>query len=156
MIELKIPGQDKIILENIVFDLNGTLAIDGRISPDNLELLKTLRGEINLIIVTAGTHGNLDLVKEETGIDVVKIEPRKEAEQKLEYISKLGLSKTAAVGNGQNDILMLKKAVLSIVVLEKEGCVPEAISSSDILVKNTADLLNLFLNPNRIVATLRK
>lgn len=155
MIEINIPGQNSLNIENIIFDLNGTLAVDGKISDEIINLLSKLKKHVNIYVVTAGTHGGLEKIKEETGLDIVKIESGREAEQKLDFIKNIDPTKTIAAGNGKNDIMMLKEAILSISVIEGEGCTTEAILSSDISVRSARDLLELLLKPTRIMATLR-
>jgi soluble P-type ATPase len=75
--------------------------------------------------------------------------------EKLNYIKKTGFNETACFGNGRNDRLMLKMAVLGIAVLQAEGAAYESISAADILVNNISDGLALFLKPLRLKATLR-
>ena len=76
--------------------------------------------------------------------------------QKEQYIRKLGADKVAAVGNGNNDSKMLEASRLSICVSLKEGCSIEALGVSQIFVQSPIDAIDLFLNPKRLVATLRR
>jgi P-type E1-E2 ATPase len=75
--------------------------------------------------------------------------------QKEEYIKKLGAEKVAALGNGNNDVLMIKAARLGIAVSLKEGCSIETLKAAHILVMSPIDAINLFLRPKRLIATLR-
>ncbi|MPN17053.1 hypothetical protein SDC9_164402 [bioreactor metagenome] len=50
---------------------------------------------------------------------------------------------------------MFKIASLSIAVLEKEGMCATLLSGADIIVKSIEDGINLLLNPNALIATLR-
>ena len=60
-----------------------------------------------------------------------------------------------AIGNGSNDVLMLKEAALGIGVIGEEGCSKEILKEADFIVKNITDALSALLHPERIVATLR-
>ena len=86
----------------------------------------------------------------------VKLAPGGEAEQKFEYIQKLGAFETVAIGQGTNDRLMLKGAALGICVLSPEGTAVETMLSADIIVPDILSALELFLSPSRLKATLRQ
>lgn len=156
MLEVDVPGWKHLRIENLVLDLNGTLAVDGEVSTEVVERLEQLKEKLRLVVITAGTHGHLEELRGILGIEILKIEPGKEAEQKRDYVHKLGAEKTAAVGNGANDKLMLEEAALAVTVLEKEGLVSEIINSAHILVGDIRVALDLLLNPLRLVATLRR
>ena len=63
---------------------------------------------------------------------------------------------TVAVGNGNNDQLMLKESGLGIAVLQGEGMSRAAMENADIIVKDISDAFDLLLNPQRLIATLRE
>ncbi|HZY44758.1 MAG TPA: HAD hydrolase family protein, partial [Anaerolineae bacterium] len=63
---------------------------------------------------------------------------------------------TVAIGNGANDVEMLKAAAIGIAVLGREGTASEAIAAADIVTLNVIDAIDLLLNPKRLVATLRR
>lgn len=155
MLELAIPGFKEILLANVVFDLNGTLAKDGLITPSVVNGLKKLQEKLGVMIATAGTHGHLEEVQE-LGFKVQLLQKGKEAEQKLKLLEELGALKTAAVGNGANDYLMIERAALSVTVLGKEGAYPPLLKVSHLVVSTPEDAIGLFLNPKRIIATLRR
>ena len=75
---------------------------------------------------------------------------------KLRVLESLDPTKTVAVGNGNNDHLILKEAALGIAVLGDEGMSFSAMKHADIIVKNISDALDLFLRPKRLIATLRE
>jgi len=60
-----------------------------------------------------------------------------------------------ALGNGNNDALMLRATRLGIAVCLREGCSKKAIEASQILVKSPIDAIDLLLLPKRLIATLR-
>ncbi|MBE0447689.1 MAG: HAD hydrolase family protein, partial [Actinobacteria bacterium] len=61
-----------------------------------------------------------------------------------------------AIGNGSNDVEMLKKAKLGIAVIGREGCACDALKAADIVMNSSADALDLLINSNRLIATLRR
>ncbi len=67
----------------------------------------------------------------------------------------LGGDSTIVVGNGFNDIPMFKESMISIAVIEKEGCSGKLIAEADIVVKSIEDVFEMLLKTNRIKATLR-
>lgn len=157
MFELQIPGFKEIKIEYLVFDLNGTLTVDGAID-DEITFLVNMVSEIyglKVYIATAATRGiPLNIAKKLNA--EIKVVKANEAEEKVKFITELGSNRVCAIGNGANDVLMLKEAALSICVLGEEGAYPEAIYVSDIVVKSINDALKLFLHPKRLLATLRK
>ncbi len=68
-IHIKIPWGNKYVLENLVFDLNGTLANDGEVTEETKKLLKELSNEIIIHVITADTHNTADDLKKRTGWD---------------------------------------------------------------------------------------
>jgi len=156
MIKIEIPGRESLQLENLVLDLNGTIAVDGDVDLQLIDRLRELAKSLKPYIITAGTHGKLDQLKDALGIDIHKIEPAKEAEQKQTFIRDLGADKTVALGNGANDKLMLKDAAIGIAVIGVEGASIDTILSGDVVVRNAKDALDLLLKPKRLIATLRK
>ena len=76
--------------------------------------------------------------------------------EKEEYVKSLGASSCVAVGNGNNDIEMLKTASLGIAIMGDEGCATQTLLVSDATCKSIEDALELFLSPKRLIATLRK
>jgi len=73
----------------------------------------------------------------------------------LKIIRELGPEKIVAIGNGSNDVLMLREAALGIGVIGEEGCSKDVLKEADLVVKNVIDALSILLHPERIVATLR-
>jgi soluble P-type ATPase len=156
MIEIDIPGNRIIRLQNLLFDYNGTLAVDGSLLPNVKEMLIELSGKLNIHIVTADTFG---MVKEKmSGLEctINIITAGNEQLQKLSYLQSLKAEETVCMGNGSNDVLMLEQATLGILVIGNEGAAASCFKHADIVCNNIQDALNLLLNPQRIIATLRK
>jgi P-type E1-E2 ATPase len=156
MIELNIPGRGLIQLQHLVCDVNGTLALDGQLMDGVKQRLSVLSDRLTLHMLTADTHGRQDIIDRQLGITAVRIPPGNEAEQKAEYINKLGAENCVAVGQGANDVGMLQAAALGICVLSPEGSAVETMLQADIVTSNIFEALELLEKPIRIVATLRK
>jgi soluble P-type ATPase len=75
---------------------------------------------------------------------------------KLRVLESLDPTRTVAIGNGNNDHLILKEAALGIAVLGEEGMSILAMKDADIVVKDISNALDLFLKPKRLIATLRE
>jgi len=83
------------------------------------------------------------------------IEGEGHASQKKDYVINLGAGKVVALGNENNDVLMLKAARPGIAVCLREGCSREALEASMIFVTSPVNAINLLLNPKSLIATLR-
>lgn len=155
MLMLDIPGMKSLEIENVVFDYNGTLAVDGSISMEVKNLILKLKDMLNVYILTADTYGTVSKECEQINLNV-KTFPRENAgKAKEEIVEKLGGSRTVCIGNGFNDIQMLSKASLSVAVIGREGCCTKLILAADIVVNSIEDAFELLLKPQRIKATLR-
>jgi P-type E1-E2 ATPase len=156
MIELNIPGRGLIQLQHLVCDVNGTLAVDGQLLEGVKQRLSTLRDRLTLHLLTADTHGKQDIIDQQLSLKAMRLQPGNEAEQKANYVRKLGAETSVAIGQGANDAGMLRVASLGICVLSPEGTAVEALQEADLVVASVNEALDLLEKPLRIVATLRK
>jgi len=154
MININIPGWGEIDIENMVIDLNGTLATDGKIPQEVKERIIKLSEITNIYILTSDTYGTALVECRDMKVKLVIIEGEESEKGKFEFIKSLELEKTVAIGNGNNDKLILKEAALGIAVLGEEGLSVSATKNADVLVKNILDALDLFLKPKRLIATM--
>jgi soluble P-type ATPase len=143
-------------IENIVLDLNGTIATDGKIPSEVREKINCLSDKTKIYILTADTQGTASEEGSDMEVVLPKVSEKDSTEVKLRLLESLGPARTVVVGNGNNDDLILKEAALGIAVLGEEGMSVSSMKNADILVKNISDALNLFLKPKRLVATLRE
>jgi soluble P-type ATPase len=156
MININIPGWGNMEIDNIVLDMNGTIATDGIIPSEVKEKINSLSGGVKIYILTADTQGTAGEESSDVKAELLKVSEEDSAEIKLEVMESLDPTRTVAIGNGSNDHLILKEAALSIAVLGNEGASFSAIKNADILVKDISDALDLFLKPKRLIATLRE
>ena len=156
MIEIDIPGQRTYRFEYLVFDLNGTLSLDGNIIEGVRERLDLLRGMVDILIVTADTRGRAQELEQSLQVKIHKVDPGDEQAQKLKLVQQLGNETTVSIGNGSNDASILKESILGICVLGPEGTSSEAIANCDLVISDINAALDLLLKPERLIATLRK
>lgn len=156
MIEMTIPGKGIIRLENLVCDVNGTLAEDGELIPGIEKKFEQLSDRLKIHLVTADTHGLQEKIDFQLNLKAIRVKPGDEARQKSDIIKKLGSNSCAAIGQGANDTLMLKEAAIGICVLSAEGTSAAALASCDIVTRDIFSALELFEKPQRIQATLRQ
>ena len=152
--KIDIPGWGDVDIENIVIDLDGTIATDGKISLEVKEKVGALSSLAKIYILTANTHGPAN--EEILGMkaELIKVPNEDSKRGKLDFLKTLNLEMTVAIGNGSNDQLILKEAALGIAVLGDEGVSASAMKSADIVVKNIQNALDLFLKPKRLITTL--
>ena len=155
MIELEVPGADRLRLRNLVLDYNGTLALDGRLLEGVAPRLRALAGRLRVSVVTADTFGCARRELEGLPCEVVLIAPGKEDAAKTAHVRDLGAGETVAVGNGRNDRGMLGEAALGIAVIQEEGAAVEAVNAADVVASDIHAALSLLEHPLRLVATLR-
>lgn len=156
MLEITLPGRGRaLILKHLLIDLNGTLTNAGKLD----ELVKSqiikLKEKLEIYLLTADTYGTAKLISEELGIKLIEVDAINGGQDKRLFLHQLNAQEAVAIGNGFNDIEMLAEANLSIVIMGQEGCALPALLQADIAVTNIKDALDLLLNPERIIATLR-
>jgi len=156
MLRMEIPGRGAYAVEFLVLDMNGTISTDGRIPSKFRDKINLLAKRLKVYILTADTRGDAQERLGRIAAELVRIEGEEQAQQKKEFVSRIGPEKTIAVGNGYNDHLMVKEAALGIAVIGREGAAKETVSNADVVVNEIADALDLILKPLRHQATLRK
>ncbi len=156
MIELEIPGRGNLQLKRLVLDVNGTLAVDGRLLEGVAKRLSALRDRLEVHLVTADTHGQQFAIDRQLNLQAVRLQPGDEAAQKAAFVRSLDAGTVAAIGQGANDAEMLRLAALGICVLSREGTAVETLLAADLAAPDILSALELFEKPLRLVASLRK
>ncbi len=146
----------------ILLDLNGTIATDGKIKEGVKERLSMLKEKAEIYILSADTFGTLDDIANDLNVKGMRVDKERYGSEKiaklkiLENLKKENPNKKIiAIGNGNNDELLLKNADLGICVIGDEGAWTKTLLSSDIVVKDIIDALDLLLKENRLKATSR-
>ena len=156
MIELTIPGRPRVRLEHLVSDVNGTLALDGRLIEGLAKRIASLQERLTVHLLTADTHGQQAEIDRQLNLSATRLAPGGEQQQKRTYVENLGADGVVAIGQGANDALMLKAAAIGICVLSIEGAAAETLLAADIVVPDIFAALDLLDRPLRLVASLRK
>ncbi len=155
MIRIDIPGNGPVVITDVMFDYNGTIATDGRLIDGVGAAMNRLADRLDFHVVTADTFGSVKAQLEDIQADVVLISNQNQDQKKLDVLNRIGADNTMAVGNGVNDSLMLKHAGLGIAVLGEEGMAMAALTSADLMVRHILDVFSFFDDPKRLIATLR-
>ncbi len=153
---IEIPNYRTVTITDIVCDYNGTIAKDGIVLPEIKEIFQRLSSDFTLYVITADTFGSVKAQLEGYGAQIKILTSSDHTQEKADFVASLSADHCAALGNGNNDCKMLKDAAIGIAVLGDEGCSRETMISADIMVQNSADALSLFLEPKRLIATLRR
>lgn len=155
MLRLEVPGASPFLLEHLVLDYNGTLAVDGELLPGVAERLAGLAATLAVHVVTADTFGSVHLACAGFPRTLKIIGPTRQGVAKLEYLRELGEDRAVAVGNGANDEKMLRAARLGIALVQAEGASAACLGAADVVAASIQDALDLLEKPGRLAATLR-
>lgn len=150
-VRLEVPG-GPVAFRHLVLDFTGTLSLDGGLLPGVEERLRHLASELKITVLTADTFGTVRGAMRELPVEIQIIGDGKE---KADVVSSLGPGEVIAVGNGRNDIPMMKAAGLSVAVLGPEGSAGGLLTCADVVARDIRDALDLILHPLRLKATLR-
>ena len=154
MIEVNIPGRRKYQIENIVFDYNGTIALDGEMSIETINNIKELSKLVKIYILTADTYGTVTAKCHGLPVKLITFPSDNAAVYKRNLVESLK-GDTICFGNGFNDIEMFKVSTISVCIMGEEGCSGKLITLSDIVVSSIHDGFELLFKTDRIKATLR-
>lgn len=155
MMKINIPGREEMTICNLVLDYNGTVACNGKVLDGVIERLQRIKSEIDVYILTADTYGTVKKEFENTGIDVHILTKDNGTLEKQEFVIGLGAHETISIGNGNNDVAMLKESGLSIGIIGGEGCAAKVLMNVDIVVTDILEALALVMEPVKMKATLR-
>ena len=156
MLAIDIPGRGQLQLEHLVFDVNGTLAVDGVLIDGVVAGLERLKGTLDIHLLTADTHGRQAELDRQLGLTAVRIPLGGEAEAKAAFVQDLGADRVLAIGQGANDAGMLREAAIGVAVLSAEGTSTEALQAADLVVPDIVLGLALVEHPMRLKASLRR
>lgn len=152
--QVSIPGQDVLLINHLVLDFNGTVALDGVILPVVKEKLIELAKLMKIYVLTADSNGSAAKECEGLPVELHIIGPKNQKEEKRNFVRTITPGITV-FGNGVNDELMFREADLSIAVIGKEGCATTTLLASKIVVNDIVDGLDLLLMHHRLIPTLR-
>lgn len=153
-IQIEIPGRGLVVLHHAVFDINGTLTVDGQLIEGVDALIAELKQRVEVHLLTADTFGAGAAIGARLGVASHHITGG--GAEKARIVRELGAAHVAAIGNGANDAPMFNEAALAIAVLGEEGLSVEALQAADVAAQRIHDAIRLLLTPKRLVATLRR
>jgi P-type E1-E2 ATPase len=149
---IEIPGRDRLELQFLLLDVNGTLSDRGKLLDGVAERLAALRGNLDPRLLSADTFATLASIAEQLALPA---QIAASAQEKLAVLHELDASLCVAVGNGSNDAGMLAEAALGIAVIGPEGASTQALAAADVVCASILDALDLLLEPRALAATLR-
>lgn len=155
MYQVDVPGIGDLVFEHLILDMNGTVSTDGLLIPGVKWRISKLREKLNIYLVTADTFGSARDAASRMDVELKVVSQLNGTQDKEDFVGMLGREKTIAIGNGFNDVGMMRTAGLSIVVIGQEGCSVDALKCARIAVRDIRDALDLLLEPQRLRATLR-
>lgn len=143
-------------------DFTGTLSCRGKLSLGVREQLLMLNEWIDIHVISSDSFGTAKGEFSElpfvTFKDLSKVKGAHDV-AKQRYVQKLQPVHVVALGNGNNDRLMLqttkKAGGLAIGVDNGEGCSADAVMNADLIITGAVNALNLLLIRNSCKATLR-
>lgn len=148
-----IPGKGPLEIKTIILDLNGTLSVGGNIVDGSDKLLAKLKeAGFRIVLFTGNTRNDADQICQQLGIEW---RLAKNAEDKQHLAHEFESSSCVSIGNGLIDLQLMKAVALRIVTLQAEGVHVQTMLNSDIIVPSFIDALELLLDPQRLIATLR-
>lgn len=156
MVTVEIPGYDtKLELKYLVLDFNGTLAIDGILFKGLKSQIEEMSKLMEIHVVTGDGFGTAKLQLEGVACQLKILGKENEAVQKKAYVEQLGVEHVLAVGNGRNDLEMVRAAKLGIIVVQEEGASAQSMMAADIICRSIFDVFAMIHEPRKIRATLR-
>ena len=156
MITLSIPGfKEELRIKHLMLDFNGTLAVAGKLIDGVREALRGLANKPEIHIITGNTFGTTEEECKGIPCKITLLDAENQGLEKEKYSMGLNPLTVIGIGNGRNDMLMIKAAAIGIVVIQKEGAASETLAVADIVCTSVIDALELINNPMRLKATLR-
>lgn len=156
MLNIKIPGCKNLKVDKLVFALNGTIACNGRLIAGVKEAINRLAADFEIYVLTTDEKEKAAEILRDLEVELVVIAQNESSRSKAEFVEKLGRKSVISVGNGNNDVQMLKNAELSIVVLGAEGTVSAAVKAASLVSRDIVESLEIIASPERIKSTLQK
>ena len=162
-IEIPIPFfATPLRITRIVSDYTGTLSFHGRLIPGVQDRLGKLQALVKIDVLTADSSGTAD--RELGGMPFLTVKKYEDSEHhdflKQTHAEKYNPGQIAALGNGNNDVLLLKTVKqaggLAVAVDNGEGCSVEAMQNANIFIVGIVNALDLLVERTWCTATLRR
>lgn len=152
--KINVPGSGLYDLRTLVLDLNGTIALNGKLVPGVKQRIQKIKSlGLDVYIFTGDTRGTGLKTAKILGVNLVKAGT---ASEKLSALKKIKPINCVTIGNGAIDDKFLKYSRLGIAVLQSEGVHVNALMAADILMPSINDALDILINKTTFISTLRK
>ena len=151
-LKLDIPGRDRLVLDYLLLDQNGTLSTKGELIPEVSERLNQLSSSLSIHILSGDSFGTLAMIATDLGVDARRVDT---GADKRAFADQLGGFRCVAIGNGYNDVAMLDGCAISIAIIGQEGASSCATLAADIVCCSILDALDLLLDTRMLVSTLK-
>ena len=151
-IRIDIPGRKPLLLTHLITDFTGTLSKDGVLLPGVAGRLRRVARRLRIIVATADTFGTARTALR--GLPV-RVELVRTGPDKAALMREIGPRRVVAIGNGRNDVPMMKAAALGMAVIGPEGAFGGLPSVADVVFRDVNDALDALGAPWRLTATLR-
>lgn len=146
-------GAGEIELNTIVLDLNGTLAVNGKVPEGVSERIKKLKElGFKILLFSGDQRGTALGISQDLGIELKRAST---TEEKEALTKELNAQTTVAIGNARIDIGTFKHSKISIGTIQAEGIHTGILPHLDILVPSINDALDLLINKDSFEATMR-
>jgi P-type E1-E2 ATPase len=155
MISVPIPGWGELSIEYLMIDFNGTVALDGKLKKEVKEAIERISRYVKVFVITADSYDSIDAELGTSSVTFIKVNKVSSGDEKARVVKELGPEKIVAIGNGSNDVAMMRESALGIAVVGDEGCSAALVKEADIVVSDAMKALGLLMHPERLVATLR-
>lgn len=140
-------------MRTLIVDLNGTLTIRGEVVKGVLERLEKLKQKgLKIVLFSGDTIGNGKKIAGELNIELIVAST---GEEKRLAALNFHPETCVAIGNGLIDVALFRLVNVSIATLQAEGVHTECLKEADILVPSVLDALDLLIDENSLIATLR-
>lgn len=152
-ITVTVPGRPPLLLRHLIADVNGTLTDRGDLIEGVAARIARLSELLDVRLLTADTFGTLPAITARLG--GVSSQRVQTGAEKAAVARDLGPGSCAAIGNGTNDVPVLRTVALGIAVIGPEGASAQTLAAADVVCTSITDALGLLLDPRTPAATLR-
>lgn len=151
-LSVAIPGAGVLRLRHLLVDFNGTIACNGALIAGVAERLVALSSVLEVDVLTGDTYGTV--AQALSGLPVRHTVVLTGADKTARARSLLDAG-VAAIGNGRNDVDMLRTATLGVAVIGPECSHALTLAAAQLVAPDILAALDLFLQPQRLIAGLR-
>jgi soluble P-type ATPase len=148
-----VPGRKPLAFHTVALDFTGTLAKDGALLAGVSGRLRRLARRLRVVVMSADTFGTVRKALSRLPVEVRVVATGRD---KARLVEGYGAEGVVAIGNGRNDIPMVRRAGLGIAVVGPEGAATGLLAVADLIARDIREALDLLENPLRLVAGLRE